>query len=123
MYPFKGDYMVPKGTVIIIPSYQIHTDRKIWGDDVDVFRPERFSPEEFQKVHPYGFIPFLKGIRSCVGYKYAIKSVKVALSHIYRNYKFSTTQKVEDTKFQYSLVSKPIGGYRVKVHRRDFHTE
>jgi benzoate 4-monooxygenase len=31
-----------EGTVLSVPSYTIHRDRHIWGDDVEIFRPERW---------------------------------------------------------------------------------
>lgn len=104
----------------MIPTYQIHREKKIWGPDADVYRPERFAPGEIEKVHPYGFIPFLKGSRYCTGHKYAMNSMKVILSHVFRSYHFTTSKKVEDMVFHISIISRAINGYQVKVQKRNF---
>lgn len=45
---------------------KLHTDKRLWGEDADEFKPERFSEENFQKVHPYSYIPFMLGPRMYV---------------------------------------------------------
>ena len=65
----EGGMMVPghffkEGTVLSVPSYTIHRDRKVWGDDVTAYRPERWfegDNDEIQKA----FNPFSYGPR-CV---------------------------------------------------------
>lgn len=56
----SGRYFSP-GTVLSVPSYSIHRDKAIWGDDVDVFRPERWferSQADIQKTfNPFSFGP------------------------------------------------------------------
>ncbi|KAJ8472743.1 hypothetical protein ONZ45_g16543 [Pleurotus djamor] len=32
----------PEGTVLSVPSYTIHRNPRVWGEDVDTFRPERW---------------------------------------------------------------------------------
>lgn len=51
-------YTVPKGAEILIPILKIHTNPKFWGDDANVFRPERFEKEAMKNIHPYAYIPF-----------------------------------------------------------------
>lgn len=47
--------------------YEVHRNKKVWGEDAEVFNPERFSSENIEKQHPYSFIPFSKGSRNCIG--------------------------------------------------------
>jgi len=53
----------PEGTVLSVPSYTIHRDPGVWGNDVDVFRPERWFEQEqagIQKAfNPFSFGPRL----------------------------------------------------------------
>lgn len=51
-------YIIPAGANILISAYAVHHNKKYWGDDVDIFKPERFEPERFMHIHPYAFIPF-----------------------------------------------------------------
>lgn len=42
----------------MIDSFSVQRNKKYWGDDADQFKPERFEPQNFEKVHPYAYIPF-----------------------------------------------------------------
>ncbi|KAF8219328.1 hypothetical protein L208DRAFT_1095055, partial [Tricholoma matsutake] len=35
-----------EGTVLSVPSYRVHQDKAVWGEDVEVFRPERWFEGE-----------------------------------------------------------------------------
>ena len=51
----------PSGAVLSVPSYTIHRDKGVWGDDIESFRPERWfecDQEAIQKAfNPYSFGP------------------------------------------------------------------
>jgi len=52
----------PEDTVISVPSYTIHRNTSIWGEDVEEYRPERWferDPDDIQKT----FNPFSTGPR------------------------------------------------------------
>ena len=56
-----GETFAP-GTVVSVPSYTVHRDKAIWGDDADQYLPERWSREgkaDMQKA----FAPFSIGPR------------------------------------------------------------
>ena len=36
-------HFFPEGTVLSVPTYTIHRDVNVWGEDVEAFRPERWS--------------------------------------------------------------------------------
>ena len=56
-----GKYF-PEGTVLSVPTYSIHRNEHIWGDDVDRFRPERWF-EKDDTVLQKAFNPFSYGPR------------------------------------------------------------
>lgn len=56
-------YTARAGSYAVIPMLDIHTDKKLWGDDALEFRPERFEEENMKSIHPYAYIPFSKGPR------------------------------------------------------------
>ena len=53
----------PEGTVLSVPSYTIHRDREIWGNDVEAFRPERWFEQDQAGIQKT-FNPFSYGPRS-----------------------------------------------------------
>lgn len=60
-----GDYVVPKDSILYIPLLHIHRNKKYWGEDARVFRPERFMKENFEKIHQYAYLPFLSEFNRC----------------------------------------------------------
>lgn len=56
------DRHFPEGTVLSVPSYTIHRDPKVWGDDAEEFRPERWF-EQDQMAIQKAFNPFSYGPR------------------------------------------------------------
>uniref|UniRef100_A0A7N0ZS13 Cytochrome P450 n=1 Tax=Kalanchoe fedtschenkoi TaxID=63787 RepID=A0A7N0ZS13_KALFE len=84
-----GDLVVPANTNIYISTLALHHDPKIWGEDVLLFKPERFA-EGVSKAtnnNVTGFVPFGLGPRTCVGANYAITEVKIVLAMILQRYK------------------------------------
>ena len=58
-----GGRHVPAGTMINIIIYALHHIKEVWTDPEE-YRPDRFSPENIQKMDPYAFCPFSAGPRS-----------------------------------------------------------
>ena len=61
----EGTVTFPEGAVLSVPTYTIHRDKEVWGEDPDAFRPERWF--EIDKVAAQkAFNPFSFGPRSVV---------------------------------------------------------
>lgn len=52
----------PAGTILSVPSYSIHRDPEIWGEDFETFRPERWF-ERDQAAMNKAFNPYSVGPR------------------------------------------------------------
>ncbi|XP_053317321.1 cytochrome P450 3A9-like [Spea bombifrons] len=78
---------IPKGTVTMIPAYVLHMDPEIWPEPEE-FRPERFSKENKAIQNPYTFLPFGDGPRNCIGMRFALLSMKVAITVLLQNFNF-----------------------------------
>ncbi|NWH58597.1 CP3AC protein, partial [Geococcyx californianus] len=93
---------IPKGMIIVIPTYVLHRDPGCWPEPEE-FRPERFSKENKESMDPYTFLPFGAGPRNCIGMRFALLIVKVAVVVLLQNFSFRTCKEtpiplVLDTK-------------------------
>ncbi|KAL8512590.1 hypothetical protein ACS0TY_018907 [Phlomoides rotata] len=82
-----GIITLPAGVMLIMPTILLHHDRKIWGDDVEEFNPERFSEGVSRDVQ-LTYFPFGSGTRVCIGQNFAMLEAKMALAMILRHYSF-----------------------------------
>lgn len=109
---------VEKGTIFGMNFYNLHRWKHIWGEDANEFNPDRFLPENSVDRHPYAFLPFSGGPRTCLGYQYGICTIKTGLINILSRYKFSTDLKMEDLVFKFSVTMKLVTKHLVRVHER-----
>uniref|UniRef100_A0A8C5WGI4 Cytochrome P450 n=1 Tax=Leptobrachium leishanense TaxID=445787 RepID=A0A8C5WGI4_9ANUR len=79
--------VIPKGTVTMIPAYVLHMNPEIWPEPEE-FRPERFSKENKANHDPYTFLPFGEGPRNCIGMRFALLSMKLAITVLLQNFTF-----------------------------------
>ncbi|KAK8259208.1 hypothetical protein V6Z11_D13G041200 [Gossypium hirsutum] len=83
-----GKLVLPTHSEVDMRIIALHHDPDLWGDDVNLFKPERFA-EGIAKATKYNaaaFMPFGLGSRSCVGMSFAITEAKTALSMILQRY-------------------------------------
>ncbi|XP_011705499.1 PREDICTED: cytochrome P450 4c21-like, partial [Wasmannia auropunctata] len=59
-------YLLPAGTNIVLYIYGVHRDPNLWPNP-EIFDPDRFLPEKIQNRHPYSYLPFNAGSRTCIG--------------------------------------------------------
>ncbi|MBA0612372.1 hypothetical protein Godav_012978 [Gossypium davidsonii] len=86
-----GKLVMPANIDLLIARAALHHDPQLWGDDVHLFKPERFA-EGIAKATNYNaaaFFPFGLGPRFCVGMTFATTETKIALSMILQRYTIS----------------------------------
>lgn len=87
-----GELVLPPGIQVTIPILAIHHDVEMWGEDVHLFKPERFSEGVAKATNnstSMAFLPFSYGPRICVGLSFALLEAKIALSMILNCYHFA----------------------------------
>ncbi|XP_068240580.1 cytochrome P450 3A41-like [Palaemon carinicauda] len=75
------DLTVPKALSVQVPVYAIHHDEKFWPEP-EVFKPERFLPENKNDLTNYTYMPFGLGPRNCLAMRFAQMEAKVALAKL-----------------------------------------
>lgn len=98
-YTIPGtDTIIEKGTDVLIPSWGIHNDTEYYPNP-RVFNPENFSDESKAKRLDFVYFPFGEGPRLCIGYRFAIIQIKVAIFKYLMQYKYtlnpSTPKNIE----------------------------
>lgn len=68
-----GCHAVAKGTIISVEIWAINRSKHFWGDDAEVFRPERWFDVDGKcnqhggATSNYANMTFLHGTRGCIG--------------------------------------------------------
>lgn len=94
-YQLNGtDVTIEKGTAVTISTIGIGRDPEIFPDPMK-FDPNRFSPEEIAKRHPYVHLPFGEGPRNCIGLRFGKMQSEIGLVRVLSNFKFTISPKTK----------------------------
>jgi len=109
--------LVKKGDEIRIPSYAIHHDNQFYPNH-DQWNPERFLPENKDKLTPYTYLPFGGGPRNCIGMRFALLEAKLAISKTLLEYRFIESNQTPDKiDFKNALFLLTPGKIALKVEK------
>ncbi|XP_063127920.1 cytochrome P450 3A2-like isoform X2 [Rattus norvegicus] len=97
---------IPKGSVVMIPFYTLQHDPQHWPEPEE-FLPERFSKENKGSIDPYVYLPFGNGPRNCIGMRFALMNMKLALTKVLQNFSF---QLCEETQIPLKLSRQRLFG-------------
>ncbi|CAN1776217.1 Cytochrome P450 81Q32 [Linum perenne] len=86
-----GGYKVPSGTILLVNSWAIHNDAKIW-DDPDEFKPERFEEGGGRGLK---FMAFGYGRRSCPGEGLGMRMVSLTLAALIQCFEWEIDHEVD----------------------------
>eukprot|EP00731_Ephydatia_muelleri_P012083 Em0006g977a len=113
-----NDLVIPEGMRVLVPIIILHHSKAFW-EDPEVFRPERFTPEEKIKRPQLCHMPFGWGPRNCIGMRFALMEAKMALAAILKEYKFVQTPDTEiPLKTTVGITFSPMNGVYVGVASR-----
>ncbi|XP_068593515.1 cytochrome P450 3A40-like [Cebidichthys violaceus] len=86
--------VIPKDMVVMVPTWPLHRDAGLWPEPEE-FKPERFSKENKESIDPYTYMPFGAGPRNCIGMRFALVMMKLALVEILQSFTFSVCKETE----------------------------
>lgn len=92
-----GDYLVPAGTTMALPTYVVQRSNKNWSEP-NIFNPDRFKIDQLKEIKKFTYFPFGGGPRLCIGNMFTIFEMLICISIIRKNYSISL-----DKKFKFEL--------------------
>eukprot|EP00927_Polykrikos_kofoidii_P048566 TRINITY_DN4282_c0_g1_i1.p1 TRINITY_DN4282_c0_g1~~TRINITY_DN4282_c0_g1_i1.p1 ORF type:complete len:617 (+),score=91.38 TRINITY_DN4282_c0_g1_i1:69-1853(+) len=116
-----GGHHVPAGTAIVVSAIAIHRDSRFYPDPMN-FKPERWDPagQEQQQRPECAFVPFGFGARKCIGYRFAIQEMQMAVVRIYSEFTFRLNPSMQlPLQLEPSITMSPLEGISVIPERRN----
>ncbi|KAF6203283.1 hypothetical protein GE061_003701 [Apolygus lucorum] len=113
-YTFPDGTTIPKGTAINIPVYSLHHDPKYFPE------PEKFKPERFEQPITRGaYSPFGDGPRICIGKRFALVEIKLAMARLLHTFRFlpGSTKKDKIVFKPRSFLLAVEGGLPMKMEK------
>jgi cytochrome P450 len=110
------DLDIVKGAQILIMPWTIHRHRKLW-DKPNAFMPDRFHPENRERIDRFQYLPFGAGPRVCIGASFAMQEAVIILAVLMSRYRFDTLPETKPWPVQ-KLTTQPDGGLPMRVMGR-----
>lgn len=111
-----GEYPLHARQPILVLTGGLHRDELAWGDNPELFDPDRFSAEVAAERLPNAFKPFGNGQRACIGSQFAMQESVLALGMALQRFKF-----IDHTNYQLrvkeTLTLKP-DDFRIRLKKR-----
>lgn len=113
-----GEISVPAGVDLILPTLLVHHDPELWGNDVDEFKPGRFSEgvSKASNSDQLAFFPFGWGPRTCIGQNFAMLEAKLALAMILPNFSFQFSPSYSHAPHTV-MILQPQHGAQIILHK------
>ncbi len=111
-----GGCRIPKETLLITIIIALHRDPDLWDAPLE-FRPERFLPENADRIPKDAYIPFGEGPHTCIGKHFATLEAMVTIPMIGQKYRIRSKDADSAIPHPYVTLRVPKG-IPVWVERR-----
>jgi len=101
---------------VIIAPWVLHRHRTLWADP-DLFRPERFAPQNREKIPRFAYLPFGAGARICVGMGFAMQEALLTLAMIARRFRLTLAEQAQVSPFA-RMTLRPLNGLPMRIAPR-----
>jgi cytochrome P450/NADPH-cytochrome P450 reductase len=110
-----GKYPIKRGEAVTVLTGALHRQPQ-WGDNVELFDPDRFAPERSASRPTALFKPFGTGARSCIGRQFALHEAAMALARLVHRYRLIDAYHYVP-QWETPTSRRPVG-FRLDVLRR-----
>ncbi|KZV64464.1 cytochrome P450 [Peniophora sp. CONT] len=91
---------IRKGQNIDISISQYNRNPAVWGDDADIWNPERFMTIDKATQTSVGvyanLLTFSAGVRSCIGWRFSVLEMQAIAATLIENFEFSLPPQTEE---------------------------
>lgn len=104
---------VPKGTKVEMGHYALHRDPRVFGEDTEAFRPERWNT-----INPsqWDFMAFGGGSRACLGRQKSLVEAAYVLASLALQFPRLESRDDEEWKGDMKLTCKSANGCKVALY-------
>lgn len=109
---------LPKDTTVMMVTYTMARDEKIWGLDVHSFKPERWIDSKTGKIiklSNYKFPIFHAGPRICLGMQLALLEMKLFIVSVLSQFNIQTKQDPFSFQYNFSMILSVKGPVYVDI--------
>lgn len=104
------------GTTILVMPWTLHRHALYW-EKPRAFIPQRFLPENRDKIGRFQYLPFGAGPRICIGATFALQEAVIALAVLMRSWRFDPVEGFRVWPVQ-KLTTQPQNGLPMRVSKR-----
>ncbi|KAK8587931.1 hypothetical protein V6N13_086890 [Hibiscus sabdariffa] len=109
-------HKINKGEEVSYLAYAMGRMPYIWGEDAEVFRPERWLKNGvFQPESPFKFISFHAGPRICLGKEFAYRQMKIFSIALVRCFRFELADDTKDAIYKVTFTLHMKGGLHLRA--------
>ncbi|KAF5192722.1 Cytochrome p450 [Thalictrum thalictroides] len=113
-------FRLKKGDGVYYIAYPMGRMTYIWGEDAEVFRPERWlNNGVFQPESSFKFVAFHAGPRICLGKDFAYRQMKIIAMVLLRFFRFKLADENTRVTYRTMFTLQIKGGLHLKAVPRD----
>ncbi len=112
-----GGFQIPKKSLVLASPFVMHHDARFW-ENAEEFIPERWETVSVKEAgNKFIYLPFSKGIRSCIGEGFAWTEGVLLLAVLGRKWRLSLARE-QKIGMQAMVTLRPKYGMKMRIEER-----
>ncbi|CAK1362724.1 Protein LUTEIN DEFICIENT 5, chloroplastic [Cercospora beticola] len=114
---------IPKDQFVLLCPWATNRSKKLWGEDAQEFRPERWltkeGSENVKDADPMRFLTFFYGPRSCPGQAFSRLEQKCLVAALIMRFQIEMADEEEEISPRGFITVKPMGNNGLQLKLRE----